>query len=256
MVDLRKRPKPANTGQSPNNATIRHSKMNVQKIAKASKTSFAVGLLACATSVLAAEPNDQLRDAALRVMEGRASVYATLNRCDAVFRQAGLDSRYVKQFWDSRRFEVFEGVRITLENSMIDAELPSLSSQDGGRNVSFEKCESFVKSDVPGKIDIEGVSNGDLQSMLAAYQATQPDPRARRDRSLFNDCIKANFNSRQADFAVANVRCMCVGMAMSSVPQDQLDEWLARVHRGEALPMQRQPWFEALAPKLQACYAR
>ncbi|MYN00823.1 hypothetical protein GTP41_01795 [Pseudoduganella sp. DS3] len=230
--------------------------MNIQKFATVSKTSFVVGLLACAASVLAAEPNDQLRNAALRVMEGRASVYATLNRCDAVFRKAGLDSRYVKQFWDSRRFEVFEGVRIALAASMIDSEFPSLPSQDGGGNVSFEQCESLVRNDAPGKLDIEGVSTDDLQSMVAAYQATRPDPRARRDRSLFNDCIKANFNSRQTDFAVANVRCICVGMAMSSVPQDQLDEWLARVHSGEALPMQKQSWFDALAPKLQACYTR
>jgi len=230
--------------------------MNVQKFAKVSKTSFAVGLLACAVSVLAAEPNDRPRNAAFRVLEGRASVYATLNRCDAVFRKAGLDSRYVKQFWDSRRFEVFEGVRITLGTSMTDSEFPTLPSQDGEGNVTFEQCASLVGSDAPGKIDIEGVSNDDLQSMVATYQATQPDPRARRDRSLFNDCIKANFNSRQTDFAVANVRCMCVGMAMNNVPQDQLDEWLARVHSGEALPMQKQPWFDALAPKLQACYAR
>jgi hypothetical protein len=139
---------------------------------------------------------------------------------------------------------------------MIDAEFPALPRLDEENNVSFEQCASFIRNDAPGKIDIEGVSNDDLQFMVAVYQATQPDPRARRDRSLFNDCIKANFNSRQPDFAIANGRCMCVGMAMGSVPQDQLDGWLARVHSGEALPMQKQPWFDALAPKLQACYAQ
>ena len=91
--------------------------------------------------------------------------------------------------------------------------------------------------------------------MREEYLSTQPDPHVARDKSLFNDCMKARFNSRNLDFDRAMRSCQCTLSAMQSVPASSLDDWLARAHAGANLPMPEQPWFPALLPKLQACNA-
>lgn len=218
------------------------------------RASITVGLIIGATASMATEVNDQQLAAARRVMDGQEKTYVNLKRCEAVFLGADLDPRYIKQFWDSRRFEIFEGVRMTLRASLDSSPERANQLHSEESAVIPEKCVDFLRNDVPGRVAIDGVAMQDLKIMAEVYQSTRPDPHVKRDRSLFNDCVKANFNSRQRNFDIAINRCECVNIAMKSVPQDDLDGWLARAHSAESRPMQQQPWFGALAPKLQACY--
>ncbi len=202
--------------------------------------------------------NGPLVDAALRVLAGRDRAHATFEACESTYRADNFDPRFFVSFWDTRRFEVFEGARIALERTKATDKSanPSRLSQSIPSVVSPTVCDALVRSDRPGYLGIEGVADQDLLSMRDAYAASQPHPHVARDRSLHNDCMKANFNARQLDFHAARRNCDCTLAAMQTVPPSQLDDWLARAQTGTGGPMQQQPWFEALLPKLQACFVR
>ena len=91
--------------------------------------------------------------------------------------------------------------------------------------------------------------------MRRAYRSLDPDPHVAHDRSLRNDCMKANFNSGHRDFDGASRRCDCVLNEMDKFPQDQPDDWFAKARSGTPAQMTVQPWWSDLAPQLQACSA-
>lgn len=228
-------------------------------------------MLACAavlaiwtTITLAEARKDPNLAAALRVAAGLDRAQATFKTCVRLFRDAGFDPRFFVTFWYKGRFEVFEGVRLTLRGADVrkipnDAQFLEKSTNanniESPTQTTRARCEALVRNDVPGKRGIEGVSAEDLQLMRDVYASSNPDPHVARDQSLYNDCMKANFNARQLDYDSARRRCDCTLEALHSIPSDQLDSWLARAHSGAKEPMQQQPWFGAFAPKLQTCLA-
>ncbi len=89
--------------------------------------------------------------------------------------------------------------------------------------------------------------------MRTAYHATNPDSHVARNKSLLNDCVKANFNARQLDFDQAMKICDCTVAAVHTVPHDEFDQWFALVQLNPSTSMQEQRWYPELLPKLQAC---
>jgi hypothetical protein len=218
------------------------------------------GLLAMNAAVAQAAPDasgDLQVDAARRVMSGRDRVHASFEACESRYRASGFDSRFFVGFWDFRRFEVFAGAAATLKRATVGDESGATGTVPPGRAtaVSSATCADLATGDRQGRFDISGVSESDVQLMRDAYAATKPDPHIARDRSLHNDCMKANFNVRQMNFFAARFACDCTVTVMQSVSQAQLDGWLERSWNGALEPMQDQPWFEALWPKMKACLA-
>jgi hypothetical protein len=200
------------------------------------------------------DTDEHLRDVALNVQVGRELAHALFTACSPHYRELGFDPRFFIYFWDTARFEVLEGARITLggeeHSGALEAsiELARMTPKPG-------RCEAVVREDSPEHRIIPGVSPEDLQLMRGAYLATGPDPHVARDKSLTNDCMKANFNARRLDFDGAVQRCACTLSAMHTVPSSDLDEWLRLARSGADVPMAKQPWFPALLPNLQACLA-
>ena len=122
-------------------------------------------------------------------------------------------------------------------------------------NATPKKCETAIPDDRRGYFEIAGVDDVDLRRMRDVYAATKPDPHLARDRSLHTDCMKANLNKGQMDIKKARRVCDCILVAMQSVPSAQLDAWMVLAQAGADVPMQQQPWFEELLPKLLACSA-
>jgi hypothetical protein len=197
----------------------------------------------------------ELEDAAKEVLVGREIGRAFFTACEPHFRQSGFDPRFFLFFWETARFEVFEGARLTLgeraERSAIDG-LPALprTAPPG------ERCDAVVREDTPNYRVIPGASEASLQLMREAYRSTKPNSRDARDMSLLNDCMKGNFNARQLNFDLARQRCECTLAAMRTVPAADLDGWLADARSGAGAPMSQQTWYPELFPKLQACLAR
>lgn len=202
--------------------------------------------------------NDRLVSSALQVLAGRDRTYATIDACEPTFRESAFDLRFFVSFWDSERFEIFEGARLALERVQANDKNANLSrpQQSGSLVVLPTSCDALIRSNRPGYLGIEGVAEEDLQRMRESYAASHPHPQVARDRSLHNDCMKANFNARQSYFYLAKRNCDCTLAAMQTVPSDQLDSWLASARTGAGSPMHQQPWFGTLLPKLQACLVR
>lgn len=220
-----------------------------------------IACLAMSAAMAQAAPASPLEDAqvdaARRVMSARKRVHTTFEACEMTYRAGGLDSRFFLEFWDVMRFEIFSGAAATLERTKtVDAGEGSVAMPPSRVTaVSPAVCLGLVTSEEPGYYAIEGVTSGELQLMRDAYAATQPDPHIARDRRLYNDCMRANFNVRQMNFHAARFACECNVGVMRSLPQDQFDGWLEQERNGAPEPMQEQPWFEAAWPKMQACFA-
>lgn len=195
-------------------------------------------------------------EAARRVLAGRDRVHASFAACEPRYRASGFDSRFFVEFWEARRFEVFAGAAATLKRATVGDESDAIGTAlpERAAAVSAATCTDLVVEDRPGRFDIRGVSESDVQLMRDAYAATNPDPHVARDRSLYNDCMKANFNARQLNFYAARFACDCNVKVMQDAPQAQLDEWLERTRNGGAEALQDQPWFESSWPKMKACF--
>jgi hypothetical protein len=199
--------------------------------------------------------DDQLRSVALNVQVGHEIARTFFDACTPHYLALGFDPRFFVYFWETARFEMLEGARITLGGEQDSnglrrsVELPHTPPPPG-------RCEAVVREDTPEHRIIPGVTAEDLQRMRTAYLATSPDPHVARDKSLTNDCMKASFNARRLDFDAAVRRCDCTLSAMRTVPSRELDEWFRLARTGADVPMKQQPWFPALLPKLQACQAQ
>jgi len=199
-----------------------------------------------------AQPTDDLRSAAEDVLVGNELAHQLFSACEPHYRSLGFDPRFFAFFWDTARFEVLEGARL-----VVGAEFNAQAILDAIEKPkdppTAERCQRAVREDTPRHRVIPMATDRDLQLMRDVYRAKNPDPHVARDKSLLNDCVKANFNARQLDFDVAIRRCECTLSAMHTLPSPELDAWLTLSQSGAAAPMNRQSWFPELLPKLQAC---
>lgn len=200
--------------------------------------------------------DDTLRNVARSVQVGREIAHALLAACSPHYRALGFDPRFFTYFWDASRVEVFEGARIALGEE--DTSLQKDSIELPLTPPSTERCEAVAREDALKQTYqvVPGVATEDIQRLRSVYLATGPDPRVARDKSLTTDCMRANFNARRLDFDGALQRCDCTLSVMHTLPSADLDEWLRLTRSGAGAPMAQQPWFPALLPKLQACWAR
>jgi hypothetical protein len=212
-----------------------------------------------ATSPSKAAPEnhaDGVRDsdvvAAQRVLLGRERTRSVIAACDPTYRAAGVDARYIALFWETGRFEILEGARIATQSASPTSSSRGPTSQP--QSATPEQCRSLFEDNAPrDQRGIHGVAQEDVLRMHEIYAASGPDPNQSRDRSLYNDCMKSSYNSRQWPFEAAIKRCDCTIEAMRTVPASELNAWLSKAQRGENVPMTAQPWFGELFPKLQAC---
>lgn len=205
-------------------------------------------LLSGAASAVAGE--DGRATAARRVAEGRERVHARFRVCAPTLRAQGFDAHFMQSIWDAERFDVFEGVRLTLAGR---ASRAAAQQADASRKVSREACNQLIEGDAFEQPGIEGVTAADLQIMQDAYAASRPDPRISRDRILHADCMKVNFNTHDVDYAASRHLCDCTLTAMHAVPDDELDSWLELAHAGVDVPMAEQAWYGIFVDKLWAC---
>jgi len=175
-----------------------------------------------------------------------------------------LDARFFLSFWETKRFEIFEGARQIVRDAaseMHAASVPTsaetVSTGIDGQDPQLDstRCDQLLRGTGRVAQEITNISADDVELMRRAYRSLDPDPHVARDRSLRNDCMKANFNSGHRDFDGASRRCDCVLSEMDRLPQDQLDDWFAKARSGAPAQMTVQPWWSDLAPKLQACSA-
>lgn len=188
--------------------------------------------------------------AARRVAEGRERVHAGFRACTSVLRAEGLDARFLQSIWDAERYDVFEGVRLTMEKHD--------NARHGFRTGSISKasrriCAQLAETDSRDQPGINGIAEGDIQAMRSIFIASHPDPHTIRDRSLHTDCMKVNFNTHDVDYAESLRLCDCTVEAMHSVPEDELDGWLELAHAGVDVPMAEQAWYGIFVDRLWAC---
>jgi hypothetical protein len=194
--------------------------------------------------------NEDVRAAAARrVADGRERAHARFKACAPELRAQGFDAHFMESIWEAERFDVFEGVRLTLANA---SKGPSRGA-DAFRKASHEACNQLIEGDAFEQAGIDGVTAADLQAMQEAYAASRPDPRISRDRILHADCMKVNFNTHDVDYAASRHLCDCTLTAMHAVPDDELDSWLELAHAGVDVPMAEQAWYGIFVDKLWAC---
>jgi hypothetical protein len=204
-----------------------------------------------------ASREQELRRTAFDVEVGREMADALFKACEPHYRSLGFDPRFFVFFWNAARFDVYEGARITL-GAELDLDYVRKLVAEGmpSEPPTFKRCERLVKEDTPQHRIVPGVAEVGLQQMRDVYRSTKPDPHVARDKSLLNDCMKANFNARQLDFDLALRHCDCTLSAMHSMPAAELDDWFDRARSSAGAPMSSEPWFSELLPKLQACRVR
>ncbi len=210
-----------------------------------------LAMLCLLTSGMAcAVTNEDARTAAARrVADGRERAHARFRACAPVLRVQGFDARFMESIWDAERFDVFEGVRLTLAGA---SKAPSQGT-DASRKASHEACNQLIEGDAFEQAGVDGVTASDLQTMQEAYAASRPDPRISRDRTIHADCMKVNFNTHDVDYAASRHLCDCTLTAMHAVPDDELDSWLELAHAGVDVPMAEQAWYGIFVDKLWAC---
>lgn len=224
-------------------------------------------VLSSADSNQVSSPNDDSAvAAAIRVLSGRDHAHSRFKACEPVFRQAGYDPRFFVATWDNGRFDIFEAAQSllasssgTLQGGTITARSPAKGGTDrstAAPAASSIECQNLVRNDTPARRGIDGVAENDLERMRQAYRASQPDPHVARDKSLYNDCLRAAANSQRVSFDAAQPYCDCVLTTMRTVPSDELDGWFNRQHAGIGGPMQNETWYGNLLPKLMACSGR
>lgn len=205
---------------------------------------------ACLVLVSAARAEgggDGRLEAAKRVQRGGALMHDRFSACAADLRPLGLDSRFLAHIWDAEHFDVFEGARITLAGQLsADVSVPAASSVVGG-------CASLQEPELLESVGISGVEESDLQAMRQVFLATKPAPHELRDRNLYTDCMKVNFNTHEVDFPTSVHLCDCTLQALHIVPDDELDDWLQLAHAGVNVPMAEQAWYGIFVDKLWAC---
>jgi len=214
------------------------------------KLGLAMLCLLLSGTACAVASEDARTAAARRVADGRERAHARFRACALALRAQGFDARFMQSIWDAERFDVFEGVRLTLAGRASKA-----TSQEVGasRKASREACNQLVEGDAFEQAGIDGVTPADLQTMQEAYTASRPDPRISRDRILHADCMKVNFNTHDVDYAASRHLCDCTLTAMHAVPDDELDSWLELAHAGVNVPMAEQAWYGIFVDKLWTC---
>ncbi|MES2365623.1 MAG: hypothetical protein V4563_07015 [Pseudomonadota bacterium] len=237
-------------------ATRKKSQGNFMTSSSASRVALMFWFVLASTNA-AASPKQELQRIAFDVEVGQEMVHVLYTACEPHYRMLGFDPRFFVFFWDTARFDIYEGARLTLGKKFDSASIKMLVKKSMPSSPpTLERCERLVREDTPQRRTVPGVSDESLQQMRGVYLATNPDPHVARDKRLFNDCMKANFNSREVNFEQALQNCSCTLSAMHSVSAADLDDWFARARSGEDVPMPKQPWFPELLPKLQACLVR
>lgn len=188
--------------------------------------------------------------AAKRVAEGRQRVHDGFHACTAILRANGLDARFLQSIWDAERYDVFEGLRLTLGKR---SDIRHLHSMVSGPKISRKACNQLVETDVREQPGITGIADTDVQAMRDVFVASHPDPRSIRDHSLHMDCMKVNFNTHDVDYSESVRLCNCTVEAMHAVPEDELDSWLELAHAGVDVPMAEQAWYGIFVDRLWAC---
>ena len=200
-----------------------------------------------ASAAASAAIDPAARAAADRVLAGRSRMHARFDACADVYRKSGHDVRLDLALRDLALSDVFEGARLATVGAPAAPQSPSRS-----RAVpDAAECAALAAAD-PQALD--GVADADLRRMRDAYAASKPDPHVARDWRLRSDCMKSNDDNGLHDYDVSVQRCDCVMLAMDEVPADQLDAWATRARGGAKEPMQDQPWWHELWPKIEICY--
>lgn len=207
-------------------------------------------LIACVVARGSAA-DDGMAAAARRVSAAQARIHAGFRACAGQLRAEGLDPRFLQSIWDAERFDVFEGVRLSLarragRGQAYRAGTPPFKA-------SREACGRLAEADARDQPGIAGVADSDLQAMRNAFAASHPDPHSIRDRNLHTDCMKVNFDTHDVDYASSVRLCDCTLDAMHAVPDDELDSWLELAHSGVDVPMAEQAWYGIFVDRLWAC---
>lgn len=208
---------------------------------------LAAACLALGSVALAEMPGYGTQEAAKRVQLGGMRMHERFSACAADLRTLGLDSRFLAHIWDAEHFDLFEGVRITL------ASQPPAGVSGAELAAAPAGCAGLQEPELLESAGISGVEEADLQLMRQVFLATKPAPHELRDRNLYTDCMKVNFNTREVDFPTSVHLCDCTLQALHVVPDDELDDWLQLAHAGVNVPMAEQAWYGIFVDKLWAC---
>ena len=224
---------------------------------------LAAAAAASANTTPDATSNEARLTAATHVLNGRIESRSLIEKCARKFAP-GLDVRFFLSFWETKRFDIFEGARQVTrgESSQAPAasapvidERASATGNDEQSSLDSSLCVSLLKNTGGPSQEIANVSASEIELMRHVYSSSNPEAHIARDQSLHNDCMKASFNSGHRDFEGAERRCDCARDAMDSMPQGQVDEWFAKAHSGAADTMTTEPWWPAYSLKLVVCFA-
>ena len=206
------------------------------------------------------------QSAVVAFLNHQRAVHAGTRLCAAEFEGRGGELfLFLGAIWDqtSLPFALASGmVRGSARSETTSAEsvpayndrLPFMRSFDdtdaAGRRLLCDRLVAQLKSN---QLDFPEIAADDAQTLRLRVQSETRWKHAVRNADITVGCMKQNWNSGARDLDVVKPACECLTESiLSHLNDDQVDDWIERVARGEGAA---EPWFATVQKSAEACRA-